>query len=80
MAEEQCRNKFLHNAAQCSVASSNNKLGYLETRRNYPFTHDFFLLQNKFKDTDYRLSAWSFLEIFSIWISLPKDLWMEKRC
>jgi hypothetical protein len=32
MAEEQCRNKFLQRAAQCSVASSKSKLGYFETR------------------------------------------------
>ena len=31
MADEQCRNRFLHNAAQCSVASSKRRLGYLET-------------------------------------------------
>ncbi len=33
MAEEQWRSRFLHNAAQCSVASSKSKLGYLDTEK-----------------------------------------------
>ena len=32
MEEEQCLSRLLHSAAQCSVASSNRRLGYLETR------------------------------------------------